>query len=145
MRRVDLAGFLGVLALGAVLTGCDRGAEGRGKGAGTPAEEAEVVPTRPSPGGVTPRMVSQGKKLFDATCVVCHGPKGEGTQLGPDLRDNEWLIGSGEFPEIEQVIIEGVSEPEEHPIPMPPLGGGAYTREEVRALAAYVHAISQAP
>lgn len=148
MRRVDLAGWLLAVALGTTaLAGC-KGGEGNGGAAPretAPAEEPEIVPTRPLPAGTTPKAVAQGRKLFRNTCAVCHGPQGEGTQLGPDLRDAEWLNVSGEFAEIERVIREGVPEPQEFPVPMPPHGGGAYTAAELRALAAYVHSISPAP
>lgn len=36
--------------------------------------------------------LSTGKVLFDANCVVCHNPKGEGN-IGPNLTDKNWIYG----------------------------------------------------
>lgn len=36
--------------------------------------------------------LSTGKVLFDANCVVCHNPKGEGN-IGPNLTDKSWIYG----------------------------------------------------
>jgi mono/diheme cytochrome c family protein len=34
---------------------------------------------------VDPVIAAQGKTLYDARCVACHGPKARGTENGPDL------------------------------------------------------------
>jgi cytochrome c oxidase cbb3-type subunit 3 len=36
--------------------------------------------------------VAKGKALFDANCVACHNPKGEGN-IGPNLTDKNWIYG----------------------------------------------------
>lgn len=36
--------------------------------------------------------LSSGKALFEANCVACHNPKGEGN-IGPNLTDNHWIYG----------------------------------------------------
>jgi cytochrome c oxidase cbb3-type subunit 3 len=40
--------------------------------------------------------VERGGKLFETTCVACHGPQGKGNQVvgAPDLTDSYWLYGS---------------------------------------------------
>lgn len=140
MRSVELVAVLALAAGSAVVGGCGNGAEEE-------AAEEVVVRTAPPPGaralpgGVSAAMAEEGQALFEETCVVCHGPDAGGTQLGPSLVDDEWINISGEFEEIVRLIHTGVEEPEEHPVPMPPLGGGDYTEEEIRALAAYVYSL----
>ncbi len=36
--------------------------------------------------------LSTGKTLFEANCVLCHNPNGEGN-IGPNLTDNAWIFG----------------------------------------------------
>lgn len=43
--------------------------------------------------------LSAGSALFQANCVVCHNPKGEGN-IGPNLTDNHWIYG----PDIKDVF-----------------------------------------
>lgn len=99
------------------------------------------------PEGVTQEMVQQGRTLFtgQGTCHACHGPNATGTQLAPDLTDDEWInISSPTIDELTNVIKTGVPQPKEHPGPMPPMGGANLTDEQVRALAAYVLTLGQA-
>lgn len=148
MRRADLVRVVAVLALAGALAGCDRGGEAKPAAQGAPeadATDGSAPPpgTRPLPAGVTPAMAAQARKLYGETCMVCHGPDAAGTQLGPSLRDEEWLEGSGQLPELVRVIREGVPQPQQYPVPMPPYGGGGYTDEEVGALAAYVYSLGR--
>ena len=34
-----------------------------------------------------------GKVIFDANCITCHNPNGEGNQIGPNLTDASWIYG----------------------------------------------------
>lgn len=93
------------------------------------------------PEGVTMEMVSQGDQLFTGQggCHVCHGPDATGTQLAPDMTDDEWLNISGRnHDEIVALIKSGVPQPVEHPGPMPPMGGANLSDAQVDALAAYI-------
>jgi mono/diheme cytochrome c family protein len=86
-----------------------------------------------------------GEELFRgrANCYTCHAMDGTGTQLGPDLTDGRWVnIQRRDLGLIEENIRTGVARPIEHPAPMPPMGGARLTDEEIRAVAAYVYAIS---
>lgn len=110
-------------------------------GIGQGAAAARLVATN-LPAGVTQAMVDQGQQAYGTVCVACHGPNGTGSPAGPALNDNQWLNITGQYPEIVQVINNGVPNPKEHPGAMPPKGGGNFNDEQVRALAAYVYALS---
>jgi mono/diheme cytochrome c family protein len=94
------------------------------------------------PAGVTQAMVDQGQDLFGTVCAACHGPAGAGTTTCPTLSDTRWINIAGTYPEIVSTITTGVPHPREHPAPMPPKGGGNFDDNQVRALAAYVYALS---
>jgi mono/diheme cytochrome c family protein len=94
------------------------------------------------PEGATVEMVEEGRQLY-VVCSVCHGLDGRGTQLGPSLRDGEWIHIGGELGEIQEITRTGVQSPEEYPVPMPRMGGGAFDEQQLRAVALYVHAISR--
>lgn len=133
-----------LLGLG-MLAGCGDGGN-KPQGAGEEARDKEVAALNPAlaqhlPPGATMEMAEEGRKLF-TVCAVCHGLDARGNQLGPSLRDQEWIDISGSPEEIQQVIRNGVPEPKEYPIPMPVMGGGDFTDAQVQALTAYVYAIS---
>jgi mono/diheme cytochrome c family protein len=110
----------------------------------TTQQPAQPVGTNVAlPEGVTLDMVQQGKALFEGgVCTACHGPDANGTALAPSLRDQDWLNSDGSFEGIVGVIQTGVPQPVQYPGVMPPMGGGSFTEEQVRQLAAYVYAIS---
>lgn len=134
---------LGIAALGAVACG-DRVEEEAGP---LVSEEEEVPALDPAlashlPPGADLAVAEEGRRLF-VVCGVCHGLDAGGTELGPPLNDAEWIRISGELEEIEAVTRSGVADPEEYPIPMPVMGGGDFTPEQLRAVATYVHVISR--
>ena len=51
--------------------------------------------------------IAEGKKIFTGTCLPCHGAKGEGNGVGPNLTDKYWLHG-GSIGEIFKTITNGV-------------------------------------
>ena len=53
-----------------------------------------------------PEMAADGKAIFTANCVACHGGSGEGG-IGPNLTDKFWLHG-GEIKDIFKTIKYGV-------------------------------------
>lgn len=105
---------------------------------------AAAIPTLAAgaPAGVTQEMVEQGAQQFGTVCSACHGAGGAGTPAAPELNDNQWIHISGNFDEIVSIIKTGVSNPREYAGAMPPLGGGSFNEEQVRAIAAYVFALS---
>jgi|GEM_PF-1945704 Cytochrome c, mono- and diheme variants len=52
-------------------------------------------------------MIAAGQKLFNEKgCIACHGTKGEGNAIGPNLCDNFWINGC-KTEEIAHTISEG--------------------------------------
>jgi mono/diheme cytochrome c family protein len=94
------------------------------------------------PAGVTQAMVDEGQTLFGTVCVGCHGPGGTGTPACPALNDAQWINITGAYPEIVTTIVHGVPQPKQHSGAMPPKGGGNFDDAQVKALAAYVFALS---
>lgn len=131
-------------ALAAVLSGCDRTDAASGSEPEAEPQVAEFDPALAAmlPPGITPELAESGRALF-LPCAVCHGLDGRGNQLGPSLRDTSWTHITGSIEEIERVIRDGVPTPRDHPVPMAPMGGGDFDDEELRAVAAYVFAISR--
>jgi glucose/arabinose dehydrogenase len=97
--------------------------------------------------GVDPASIALGKRLFageiaGATCSGCHGARGEGSAVAPNLTDHVWLWGKGDPADIEAIIASGVPKPKHFPAPMPPGGGATLTKPQEKALAAYVWSLS---
>lgn len=141
MRRRVCWPLVALLFLGA----CDRGGgaeqgEG-GEGADARPREVPTAEIGTLPPGVTREVAVQGRKLYAESCVVCHGQNGEGTQLGSSLADAEWVQAQGGTLEaIEQVVREGVAEPENYPVPMHPYGE-LLNPEQIRAVSAYTYSL----
>ena len=117
------------------------GGAAAGEAAGTgDAQEATLA------AGVTQEQFEQGQQLFSGRggCQACHGPNAGGSQLGPDLTDDEWLhIAGPEVDALAGVIRSGVSDPIEYPAPMPAMGGANLSADEVQALAGYLASLAQ--
>lgn len=97
------------------------------------------------PAVVTDSLVERGSMVFHgpAGCASCHGRRGEGSKLGPSLRDGKWIRGSGTYQEILERVIHGVPRTEsETGEPMPMRGMSEMSDGDVRAVAAYVWSIS---
>ncbi|HEX2190100.1 MAG TPA: cytochrome c [Longimicrobiaceae bacterium] len=155
MQRKLIPSALGLAVL--ALTACgggepEPGAEAPDAGTATPTVETQTPPAGGAgavqaanlPPGVTQAMVQEGQQIFTGAgiCQTCHGPSAQGTALAPNLTDGEWINTDGSYDGIVQVVTNGVQQPKQHPAPMPPKGGSSITDEQVRAVAAYVYAIS---
>jgi len=117
-------------------------------GAAGAAGSAAAVASLPVPPGATRQTLEQGERIYhgavaSATCTGCHGPDGQGTPLGPDLRSGKWVWSNGSLAGIEKTVREGVQKPKNYRSPMPPMGGSQLTARQVRDVAAYVWALSR--
>jgi glucose/arabinose dehydrogenase/mono/diheme cytochrome c family protein len=109
--------------------------------------DAGAAAALPVPPGSTRASVELGDRIYHgrvggAACTGCHGDHGQGSPLGPDLTGKNWLWSDGSVDGIAKTITDGVSQPKQYRSPMPPMGGAQLSAEQVKALAAYVWAIS---
>ena len=114
---------------------------------GTHPDAGAAASNLPVPEGATREMVALGERIYrgqvgGAACTGCHGEKGEGSPLGPDLTGKKWLWSDGSYAGITKTITEGVSQPKQYRSPMPPMGGSQLTPEQISALATYVWGLS---
>ena len=88
-----------------------------------------------------------GRKVFlgKGNCATCHGQNLKGGPLAPDLTDAQWLHVDGSLEAIEKLVRTGVPKPLKHPAPMPPMGGGTLSEQELKAVSAFVHAQAKPP
>jgi ubiquinol-cytochrome c reductase cytochrome c subunit len=112
---------------------------------GPAAVETPMLAPEATPPGVTQAMVEEGQQLYGTVCTACHGPGGAGTPAGPGLRDQDWIHITGAYDEIVNIIQVGVPNTVQYPGMMPPLGGGNFDAEQIRAIAAYILALSTQP
>ena len=134
------------LLLAVFVSGCDRGGGG---GGGRQAQKGAPAPgdTGPPPGqlpqGVSAAQGNEGRSLYRANCVMCHGEGGTGTQLGPSLVDDEWRSGDGSFESIVQVVTAGAPAADPFLVPMPAKGDGTFTDAQIRAVSAYTYSLAR--
>ncbi|HYZ86431.1 MAG TPA: cytochrome c, partial [Bryobacteraceae bacterium] len=76
------------------------------------------------------------------SCEGCHGANGTGSPLGPALTSKKYLWSDGSYAGILKVIQNGVPDPKEYRSPMPPMSGAELTPDQLKAVAAYVWALS---
>jgi cbb3-type cytochrome c oxidase subunit III len=143
MYNRKMTGLIGAAALVAI-TACGDAAQDTQPAADTPAPAQQMVGANIDlPEGVTLEMVQAGKTVFETTtCYTCHGMDAAGTALAPSLRDRDWLNSGGTYPELVEVVRNGVQQPVQYPAAMPAMGGANLTEDQVRQVAAYVYAIS---
>ena len=136
----------------ALLPGCG-GDQAEDAPESSPAAEAPATAEIPDAGlasnldlpeGVTSTMVARGKTIFEGpgVCLTCHGPTGEGTQIAPNLTDDERLHVDGSYEQLLEIIDTGVQETIEFPGMMMPRGGSGMSDDDLRAVGAYVWSLS---
>ena len=91
-------------------------------------------------------MIATGDSIFHkGNCVRCHGADAKGGPRAANLTDNQWSQISGTYPEIVQLITDGVpAEKIKIPgaFPMRPRGGANLTDDKIKAVTAYVYSLS---
>ena len=100
------------------------------------------------PPGATQDQVALGDRIFhgeaaNGTCGGCHGSDGRGSPVGADLVTGKWLWSDGSLDSIAKTIATGVAKPKTVGGAMPPYGGTPLEPDELKAVAAYVYAISR--
>lgn len=154
-RRALTTRAAGLLLVVYAATGCG------GKDSKRP-DSTSIVPNDPTPStspvtgpkpgkppaGATDAMVTTGDSIFHGqiaggTCYTCHGADAKGTPLAPPLVSHTWLTGDGSYAFIQQRVTEGFPTPTPpYPGPMMPMGSTPMSPTQIKAVAAYVYAIS---
>ena len=145
--------FAGVLMIGFLccLGACSESADAPSDAQTDTAKSApsakEVEPTEESP------VVAAGKNAEGAaawtagSCAACHGGKGTGGSLGPDLTDETWNNCDGTVSGIRGVLVSGVSKEQMGDrvwmMAMPPATKSVHGDSAIDALAEYVHSLSK--
>ena len=102
-------------------------------------QDKQKAATQPDTSAITPEMVDLGRAIFhgQGTCFACHGQNLEGSQIAPTLMPHAWRDAkNGEFANIYYVATHGV--PSTLMVAFP----GGISREQARAVAAYVWSVS---
>lgn len=124
-----------LLAFAGFFVGC-------GGGESTPPPPPAEEPAAAAPSGED-ALIAEGKALFEGTaiCHTCHGADASGTDLAPNLTDDEWLNIEGDVTvaSLSAVIKNGVTEPKSHPAPMPPMAH--LGDDKIKAIATYVNSL----
>ncbi|GIV80372.1 MAG: hypothetical protein KatS3mg050_4766 [Litorilinea sp.] len=107
------------------------------------SNDADLVPGRLRTGLTTPvqisqDMIEQGRLVYReaGTCFACHGAQLEGGPIAPNLNDNQWKNGSGDYADILNVIRNGVPGTAMAAYP------GGISDEQAQQVAAYVWAVA---
>lgn len=107
------------------------------------SNDADLVPGRlrsdlETPTEVTEELIEQGRLVYAGagTCFACHGAGLEGGPIAPDLKDDQWKSGTGDFVSILETVRNGVSGTAMAAYP------GGISDEQAQQVAAYVWAVA---
>jgi mono/diheme cytochrome c family protein len=122
-----------VLVLAALLSACGRDGDARRQAAPSGASGSQAADAQQADEGE-----SAGRTLYRRACVMCHGERGAGTQLGSALNDRARTVD-----EVVRAVTDGVPQAEFPRTPMPARGDGTFTDAQVRTVAEYVHGLAR--
>jgi mono/diheme cytochrome c family protein len=109
-----------------------------------PAPAAPAAPGAGAPPAGGSDLIAQGQQVYSGVgiCFSCHGPTGEGSALGPNLTDDNWIWIENPQENLQAKLVNqiraGTPQPRDYPAPMPPMGGASLTEDQLQAVAAYV-------
>lgn len=98
--------------------------------AATPAPATSTPAATPAAAGPTAAELAAGRSTYTATCAMCHGPAGQGTQMGVALTNGL------EVAVIKEKVTKGMVNPGDK---MPPMGA-ALSADQLDSLAKFVAA-----
>ena len=107
---------------------------------------------------LAPKTLAKGRDVFQAKCAGCHGLDGRGDAATgtPDLRDQDFLYGTGRASEIEQIVLHGIRSGDDkgwdlawmpafgQPVPYAREKLSSLTPSEIEQLTGYVRAMNGA-
>ena len=106
------------------------------------SNDADLVPGRlraglTTPSEVTDEMIEAGRQVYHSagTCFACHGASLEGGPIAPNLNDDQWKNGSGDYPSLLSIIRNGVPGTAMAAYP------GGISDEQAQQVAAYIWAV----
>ena len=85
-----------------------------------------------------PALAIDAAQLYGSRCAACHGPKGEGTPVGPSQKGNAFVT-KGSPAEIKNVIMEGrTGKDKKYPNLMADMPKGLVSEAEADALVKFL-------
>ena len=144
--RVPTIGRAAILAVIAITIAAVAGPRAPARASGVPAPQPASRAGQDTT--ITPAMIALGDSIYrgrvaGGTCIACHGPAAKGIPgLAPDLTDTKWLHGDGGLAFLARIIESGVPRPKEAAAAMPSAGGARLSPAQLRAVAAWVYALS---
>ena len=103
-----------------------------------------IAALSPAVGAVAAADSAAGDSIYHGRgrCFTCHGGRGAGLpNLGPDLRDAEWLHGDGSLRFVQATVLAGIAAPQRAPIGMPSFANVLSEGDAFR-VAAYIYSLS---